>query len=53
VIAERSCGLDQKHLAGLVQTLRIRPEQRIDAAFNEFDPEWNIRRTGDAGAAQP
>jgi hypothetical protein len=52
-VAKRSCGLTQKDSAGLAQALRIRPEQRIDTAFNEFDPEWNIRRTGDAGAAQP
>jgi hypothetical protein len=52
-VAERSCGLDQKDSAGLAQALRIRPDQRIDTAFNEFDPEWNIRRTGDAGPAQP
>ena len=52
-VAERLCGLDQKDSAGLAQALRIRPDQRIDTAFNEFDPEWNIRRTGDAGPAQP
>ena len=43
----------QKGSAGLAQALRIRPEQRIDTAFDEFDPEWNIRRSGDAGLAQP
>jgi hypothetical protein len=43
----------QKDSAGLAQALRIRPEQRIDTAFDEFDPEWNIRRSGDTGSAQP